>query len=98
MAFVNDTVRFRGKRWFKPLFGGPVWQPNLNTFEHNLGNPGVYIMYIYTYLSVDKILLYDLYALNCEHVCHPALGTRFFLLHVHVCVCVRVCFHCKWQK
>lgn len=74
---------------------GDLGQPNLNTFEHNLGNPGVYIMYIYTYLSINNLLLY---ALNCEHVCHPALGTRTCLLHFHVCVCVRVCFHCKWQK
>lgn len=68
------------------LFGGPVWQPNLNTFEHNLGNPGVY-MYIYTDLSIDNLLLY---ALNCEHVCHPALGMRTCLLHFHVCVCACV--------
>lgn len=86
MAFVNDTVRFRGKRWFKPLFGGPrATKPQY--ILSTIWEIQVYIMYIYTHLSVDKILLY---ALNCEHVCHPALGTRTCLLHVHVCVCVCV--------
>jgi len=66
---------------------GDLGQPNLNTFEHNLGNPGVY-MYIYTYLSIDNLLLY---ALNCEHVCHPTLGTKtFFVAFSCVCLCARV--------